>query len=116
VVAFRGEIQPVILVTAWIGIIVAAVAAIRKRDRLSIFALVWIVATWLPAELSSLFAQRTTYLYMVVAKPAVYIVVARLLSYRRIPRWLVGAWVCLLLAVSSTHSPAMPPGTGILRG
>jgi 4-amino-4-deoxy-L-arabinose transferase-like glycosyltransferase len=99
VVAFRGEIQPVILVSAWLAIIAALIAAIRERDQISIFVLVWIAATWLPAELSSLFAQRTTYLYyMVVTMPALYIAVARLLAGKRIPRWLVGVWAGVLLS------------------
>jgi hypothetical protein len=99
VVAYRGEIQPVILVTAWLGIIAATVSAIRRRDQISVFIVVWLIATWLPAELSSLVAQRTTYLYyMVVVMPAVYLAVARLLADRRIPRWLLGVWVGVLLS------------------
>jgi dolichyl-phosphate-mannose-protein mannosyltransferase len=98
-VGYRGEIQPVILVTAWVAILATIATAIRRRDDISFFVIAWIVATWLPAELSSLFAQRTTYLYyMVVTMPALYLAVARLLSHRRIPRWLVGVWVGGLLA------------------
>jgi hypothetical protein len=98
-VAYRGEIQPVILVTAWVAILATIATAIRRRDDISFFVIAWIVATWLPAELSSLLAQRTTYLYyMVVTMPALYLAVARLLGHRRIPRWLVGVWVGGLLA------------------
>ncbi|HXA27945.1 MAG TPA: phospholipid carrier-dependent glycosyltransferase [Candidatus Angelobacter sp.] len=98
-IAFRGEIQPVILVTAWLAIACAVGTAIRRRDDMSFFIVAWIVATWLPAELSSLIGQRTTYLYyMVVTMPALYLAVARMLGDRRIPRWLVGVWVGLLLA------------------
>lgn len=98
-VAYRGEIQPVILVTAWLGILAAVWQAIRRRDDISFFVVAWIIATWLPAELASLFGQRTTYLYyMVVTMPALYVATARLLSSRRIPRWLLGVWVGVLLA------------------
>jgi 4-amino-4-deoxy-L-arabinose transferase-like glycosyltransferase len=98
-VAYRGEIQPVILGTAWLGILAAIYTAIRRRDDISFFVIAWIIATWLPAELSSLFAQRTTYLYyMVVTMPALYLAVARLMSWRRIPRWLVGVWVGVLVS------------------
>ncbi len=99
VVAYRGEIQPVVLVTAWLGILAALWQSIRRRDDISFFVVAWIVATWLPAELASLFAQRTTYLYyMVVTMPALYVASARLLGSRRIPKWLLGVWVGILLA------------------
>jgi dolichyl-phosphate-mannose-protein mannosyltransferase len=99
VLAFRGEIQPVVLVTAWFGILLALYRTARRGDRLDDFVVAWILATWLPAELASLFGQRTTYLYyMVVTMPALYVACARLLSSRRIPRWLLGVWVGVLLA------------------
>lgn len=99
VLAYRGEIQPVILVTAWLGILLALYRAVRRGDMLDLFVVAWIIATWLPAELASLVGSRTTYIYyMVVAMPALYVAVARLLSSRRIPRWLVGVWVGVLLA------------------
>jgi len=105
-VAYRGEIQPVILVTAWLGIVAAVVAAFRRRDDTSFFIVAWIIATWVPAELSSLIAQRTTYLYyMVVTMPALYLAVARLLSWRRIPRWLVGVWAGVLLVAFAIVYP-----------
>jgi 4-amino-4-deoxy-L-arabinose transferase-like glycosyltransferase len=98
VVAFQGLIHPVILVTAWIAILITLWWAIRWRDDLSIFTLVWIIATWLPAEGFSLIGQRTTYLYyMVVTMPALFIAVARVLARREIPRWVVGMWVGILL-------------------
>jgi dolichyl-phosphate-mannose-protein mannosyltransferase len=99
VVTYKGEIDPVVLVTAWIAILVTVAAVIRRRDDVSFFIVAWIIGTWLPAEVSSLVGQRTTYLYyMVVTMPALYIAVARLLSRRVIPRWLVGVWVGGLLA------------------
>lgn len=99
VLAFRGEIQPVVLVTAWAGILLALYRAVRRRDDLDLFVVAWIVATWLPAELASLVGQRTTYIYyMVVTMPALYVACARLLAGRRLPRWLLGVWVGLLLA------------------
>jgi 4-amino-4-deoxy-L-arabinose transferase-like glycosyltransferase len=99
VVSYKGEIDPVVLVTAWIAILLTIAEAIRRRDDVSFLILAWIIGTWLPAELSSLVGQRTTYLYyMVVTMPALYLAVARLLSRRVIPRWLVGGWVGLLLA------------------
>ena len=99
VLAFRGEIQPVVLVTAWLGILLALYRAARRRDDMDLFVIAWIIATWLPAELASFFGQRTTYIYyMVVTMPALYVACARLLSSRRIPHWLLGLWVGVLLA------------------
>jgi dolichyl-phosphate-mannose-protein mannosyltransferase len=99
VVAYKGEINPVVLVTAWLAILVTLVETLRRRDDMTFMILAWIVATWLPAEISSLVGHRTTYLYyMVVTMPALYLGVARLLERRVVPRWLVGLWVGLLLA------------------
>ena len=99
VVAYRGEINWVLLVTVWVALPVMAVELVRRRDDVTFLVFAWIVATWLPAELSSLLGQRTTYLYyMVVTMPALYILVARLLGRRWIPGWLVGVWVGAFLA------------------
>lgn len=99
VLAFRGEIQPVVLVTAWFGILLALWRAARRHDDIDLFVVAWIVATWLPAELASLVGQRTTYIYyMVVTMPALYVACARLLASRRIPHWLLGVWVGVLIA------------------
>ena len=99
VLSYKGMIDPVVLVTAWIAILATLVWAVRRRDDVSFLVLAWIIATWLPAELSSLLGQRTTYLYyMVVTMPALYIAVARLLGRRWMPRWLIGVWVGVFLA------------------
>jgi predicted membrane-bound dolichyl-phosphate-mannose-protein mannosyltransferase len=99
VLSYKGFVNPVLLVTAELGLLVAFVEMVRRRDEVSFLVVAWTVATWLPAELSSLLGQRTTYLYyMVVTMPALYLAAARLLSRRWIPRWLVGMWVGFLLA------------------
>ena len=99
VLDYKGEIDPVVLVTAWAAILVTLVEVVRRRDDMSFMILAWIVATWLPAELASAIAQRTTYLYyMVVTMPALYLAVARLLGRRIVPKWLLGVWIGLLLA------------------
>ena len=99
VVAFKGLINPVLLVTSWLAILLSAWWALRRRDDMSLLVVAWIVATWLPAELFSLVDQRTTYLYyMVFTMPALYIAVARLVGLRAVPRWLAGVWVGVLLS------------------
>ncbi|HET9050735.1 MAG TPA: phospholipid carrier-dependent glycosyltransferase [Candidatus Dormibacteraeota bacterium] len=99
VVAYQGLIHPVILVTAWLAILLNLWWAVWRRDDISLFVVVWIVATWLPAEAFSLLDQRTTYLYyMVVTLPAVFLGVARLVGHRFVPRWLLGVWVGLVIA------------------
>ena len=99
VVAYRGEINWVLLATVWVGLLVLFVELVRRRDDVTFLVFAWITATWLPAELSSLFGARTTYLYyMVVTMPALYILVARLLARRWIPRWALGVWVGLFIA------------------
>ncbi len=106
VLAFRGEINPVLLVTAWFGILFSLGLAVWKRDDMSFMTVAWIIGTWLPAELSSLIGQRTTYIYyMVVTMPALYLCVARLLGRREVPRWLVGVWVGLFLAAFAILYP-----------
>lgn len=98
VVAFQGLIHPVVLVTAWFGILLTLWWTFRRRDDMTFFVLAWIVCTWVPAEIFSALYQRTTYLYyMVVTMPALYIAVVRLLALRWIPRWVVGIWVGTVL-------------------
>ena len=98
IVLFLGLINPVVLVTSWLAILLTLWWAVRRRDDASFFTIAWIIGTWLPAELFSLLDQRTTYLYyMVMTMPALFIAVARLLAVRVIPRWLVGVWVGVLL-------------------
>ena len=106
VVAFRATINPVLLVTAWLAILLGLWWAVRRRDEMSLLVVAWILATWLPAELFSLVDQRTTYLYyMVFTMPALYIAVARMLGMRVVPRWLVGVWVGLLLSAAAFLYP-----------
>jgi hypothetical protein len=95
---FRGEISRVLLITGWLALLMNLWWAIRRRDDLSFLVLAWALGTWLPPELFNLIGDRTTYLYyMVVATPALYLAVARLLGAWRFTRWLIAPWVVLLL-------------------
>jgi hypothetical protein len=102
VIRFRGLISRVLLFTGWLAIVLSVWWAARRRDELSLLAIAWILGTWLPLEVLSLFEQRTTYLYyMVITMPGIYIAVAQLLSRLAgvrvrgrhwLTRGLVGAW------------------------
>jgi len=95
---FRGEISRVLLITSWFAIVLNLWWAIRRRDDLSFLVLAWAMGTWLPPEAFNLIDDRTTYLYyMVVAMPALYLAVARLLGAWRVTRWLMLPWIVLFL-------------------
>jgi hypothetical protein len=96
---FEGVINPIVLYTGWVALLLNAFWAVRRRDDLSFLVVALAIGTWLPAEALSFFDHRITYLYyMVVTMPSIYIGVARLLAVREIPRWLAGTWGGLLLA------------------
>jgi dolichyl-phosphate-mannose-protein mannosyltransferase len=103
---FRGMITPVLLFTGWLALMLNVWWAIRRRDDLSFLVVAWTLGTWLPPAVSDVAAGRTTYLYyMVVVMPGVYMAVARLLSPRLCPRWVVAAWAALLIADSAALYP-----------
>ena len=103
---FQGVMSRVVLFTSWIAILLSVWWAIRRRDELSFLVLAWILGTWFPIEAGSLFDQRTTYIYyMVITMPALYIAVARLLAWRRVPRVVVGVWWVAFLVEFVTLYP-----------
>ncbi|MBV9049469.1 MAG: phospholipid carrier-dependent glycosyltransferase [Solirubrobacterales bacterium] len=105
-VYFRGLISRVLLFTSWAAILASIWWAFRRREEISFLVIAWVVGTWLPVEALSLFESRTSYLYyMVITMPALYIAVARLLAWPRIPRVAVAVWVALFLAEFVTLYP-----------
>jgi hypothetical protein len=103
---FQGLISRVLLFTSWPAILMSIWWAIRRRDDLSFLVIAWILGTWLPIEFGSLFEARTTYLYyMVITMPALYIAVARLLAWQRVPKLLDVAWWALFLVEFATLYP-----------
>jgi 4-amino-4-deoxy-L-arabinose transferase-like glycosyltransferase len=101
VVAFFGMMSPPIMLLALPALAFAAyrlgrpgraAGRVSLGDRqLPILALAWFIGTWLPFELQSLIAQRTSYLYyMVIVMPGMYVAVAYLvaLGWRQRRRWL----------------------------
>jgi dolichyl-phosphate-mannose-protein mannosyltransferase len=106
IIAFTGIINPVILVASWFAILLHLWWAVRRRDELSLLVIAWILATWLPPEIFNIIDSRTTYLYyMVVVMPALYIAVARLLSLREMPQWLVGILIGGMMAAEGILYP-----------
>lgn len=97
VIAFRGEMNPAIILLALPALAIAVDTAIRDRDDLSILAVAWFGATYLPFLEVSLVQHRTSYLYyMVVVLPAVYIAVAQMLSRRWLPRAVLLGYIPIL--------------------
>jgi dolichyl-phosphate-mannose-protein mannosyltransferase len=95
-VAFQGLMNPAIILLALPAFSLAVADAIRRRDQLAIVATAWALGTFLPFVYESAVNQRTSYLYyMVVVLPAVYILVARLLS-RRLPASVLIGYVAIL--------------------
>ncbi|HET8978033.1 MAG TPA: hypothetical protein VFN87_07735, partial [Solirubrobacteraceae bacterium] len=104
VVAFWGMVSPPILALGLPAMAFAAYRMARRRPReaaaishgereVPIVGLAWFVGTWLPFELQSLIAQRTSYLYyMVIVMPGIYVAVSYLVmvGWRRRIRWLSG--------------------------
>ena len=106
IIDFRGLISRVLLFTSWVAILASVWWAFRRRDTISFLVIAWILGTWLPIEALNLIDNRTSYLYyMVITMPALFIAVARLLAWRRIPRVVVGLWVLLFLAEFVTLYP-----------
>ncbi len=103
---FRGLIGRVLLFTSWLAILLNIWWAIRRRDDLSFLVVAWVLGSWLPPALFHLFGNRTTYLYyMVVVMPALFIAVARLLTARRIPRWVLVIWLAAMFVDSALLYP-----------
>jgi hypothetical protein len=103
---FRGLMGRVLLFTSWLAILLNVWWAIRRRDDLSFLVVAWVLGSWLPPALFHLFGNRTTYLYyMVVVMPALFIAVARLLTARRVPRWVLALWLAAMLVDSALLYP-----------
>lgn len=87
VIAFRGAINPFILMLTIPALFVSAEGVWRRRSAADALALSWFLGIYPLFLLQSGLQQRTTYVYyMVIVLPAVYVSVARLFSAERLPR------------------------------
>jgi 4-amino-4-deoxy-L-arabinose transferase-like glycosyltransferase len=109
-VHFLGLISPPILLLAIPALIVAGVAAWRRRAPDGAIAFAWVAATWLPFAALSLFWLRTSYLYyMVIVMPGIYLAVASLLARPgRLSRWVLPPFMALVLAAAVLGYPFVP--------
>jgi hypothetical protein len=100
VVDFEGAMNPVVIGTAPLAFAYSAWRAWRFRDRLSLWVVAWIVATYLSYYPLVLIEHRTTYIYYFLpAIPAVAVAIAQLLRQAGLPR-VVAAGFFVGLAVA----------------
>jgi dolichyl-phosphate-mannose-protein mannosyltransferase len=86
-VHFIGVISPGIIFLAVPAFIVALRSVVVRRDDVSILAVTWCLATFLPFVLASWLQHRISYLYyMVVVVPGIFLAVAMLVA--SVVRWL----------------------------
>ena len=97
---FQGALNPVVIFAAVPAFSYVAWRAWRFRDALSLWALAWVVGTYLSYYPLVLFADRTTYIfYILPAVPAIAIAVAQALRQTGFPRVVVcGYFVGLAIA------------------
>jgi predicted membrane-bound dolichyl-phosphate-mannose-protein mannosyltransferase len=96
---FRGAMNPLVIGAAPLAVGYSAWRALRLHDRLSIWVVVWIAATYVSFYPIVLLTNRTTYLYYILpALPAVAVAIAQLLRQTGLPR--IVAWVyCVVLLI-----------------
>jgi hypothetical protein len=130
-VHFLGMVNPVIMLLAIPGLLVAALSIARSRGRgsrsgpgsgsgsgsersdgapgLAALALAWFAGTWIPFELLSLFLNRTSYLYyMVIVMPGIYLAIVHLFERWRPERWVLVSYALLVLAAAVVMYPLTP--------
>jgi dolichyl-phosphate-mannose--protein O-mannosyl transferase len=95
---------------ASLGVGYAAWRAWRFRDRLSLWVVAWVAATYLSFYPLVLFEDRTTYLYyMLPALPAVCLGLAQLLLRSGLPRAVMWGYVVVLLVGFWDYYPIRRP-------
>jgi dolichyl-phosphate-mannose-protein mannosyltransferase len=95
-IAFRGEMNPLIIFLALPALVVATIEAWRARDPVAMLIIAWFAGTFIPFIPGS-FVHANFIYFMLIVMPAVYLGVARLLSGRYLPWWVSVAYVPLLL-------------------
>jgi dolichyl-phosphate-mannose--protein O-mannosyl transferase len=128
-VHFLGIISPPILLPVLPALAVAAAALVRpswswswlrpeadpaaRQDvalgSMSLVGLAWVVGTYLPYIVLSLFWQRTSYLYyMVIVMPGLYLALAALAVRAREHRRSLAGWVVLIVVALVIMYPLTP--------
>jgi predicted membrane-bound dolichyl-phosphate-mannose-protein mannosyltransferase len=85
-IAFRGEMNPVIIFVAIPALALSLHAAIRQGSQVDAVAAAWVLGIVLPLTLQNLAQHRTMYIYyMLLVLPGIYVSVARMFSSARFP-------------------------------
>jgi predicted membrane-bound dolichyl-phosphate-mannose-protein mannosyltransferase len=86
-VDFRGAMNPVLIGAAPLAFLLAAGLAVRTRNRVALWCLVWAATNYLPYYILVLVGQRITYLYYFLPTvPALAVAVTLLLTNVNLPR------------------------------
>lgn len=97
-VLFRGEINPFVIFLALPALMLAIGQAWRTRNRVALLGAAWGVGLFLPLLLQSEIVHRRSYLfYMLIVLPGIYLMTARLFSWRYVPRLATVVWAGLLI-------------------
>jgi dolichyl-phosphate-mannose-protein mannosyltransferase len=123
---FLGMISPPIMMIGIPGLLFAAWRLWRGRgtvvvslaptgDEFSVpptvaaLGVAWFLGTWMPFELLSAFESRTSYLYyMVIVMPGVYLAVVYVFARWRPRRWVIYAYVALVVVAALAMYPFTP--------
>jgi dolichyl-phosphate-mannose-protein mannosyltransferase len=105
-VEFRALLNPVLLGSAPLAILYGGWLAWRRDNRLALWSLVWIAATYLPYWVLAIFANRITYFYYVLpVVPALAAVTAAFLVQSRLPRIVVWGYITACVVAFIAYFP-----------
>ena len=103
---FRGAMNPVLLGAMYLAIPFAIWSAWRRRNRLALWALIWMGANYLPYVALALVSNRITYIYYFLPViPALSAVVALLLLRSGLPRAVQLGFVAAYLVGFAAYFP-----------
>jgi predicted membrane-bound dolichyl-phosphate-mannose-protein mannosyltransferase len=106
---FLGFLNPLLVLLLFPGVIYAVVRFVRTGSGTAATGLAWFIGIYTPLLLSSVVWHRISYLYyMLLVLPGICIMVATLLSSKRVPRWGRRVWIAAFLLVGIALYPYVP--------